>query len=305
MRWHPKAEDHLWTPRDAGDQALGRRHVEPALQGGLEAALARSLPGDAGRAPALLRRALRLLSGSAAPASFQSPRAAPPGCLGNGGASLPKPVPPGTVPALGCGNGLRERGRAEQATEGLPCGPTTSQPARRPAARARPSRRGARRRLRPSPQGKARPIKAAAIYTVPIEQQWVSRIHKALNAAKDRGDVDLQMVGERRQQRLRAHHAPVRGGGERPRPRRDLRGRARRPPRRRELPEGRLPHGLVLRAVEAEPVGLRQLHPRTLAISPAWLRERRRSPARSAWSAATPSRRSTGSCRPSWTARGR
>jgi basic membrane lipoprotein Med (substrate-binding protein (PBP1-ABC) superfamily) len=38
-------------------------------------------------------------------------------------------------------------------------------------------------------QGKTRPIKAAAIYTVPIEQQWVSRIHKALNAAKDRGDV--------------------------------------------------------------------------------------------------------------------
>jgi basic membrane protein A and related proteins len=38
-------------------------------------------------------------------------------------------------------------------------------------------------------QGKAKPIKAAAIYTVPIEQQWVSRIHKALNAAKDRGDV--------------------------------------------------------------------------------------------------------------------
>ncbi len=38
-------------------------------------------------------------------------------------------------------------------------------------------------------QGKTRPIKAAAIYTVPVEQQWVSRIHKALNAAKDRGDV--------------------------------------------------------------------------------------------------------------------
>ena len=29
----------------------------------------------------------------------------------------------------------------------------------------------------------------ASIYTVPVEQQWVSRIHKALNAAKDRGDV--------------------------------------------------------------------------------------------------------------------
>ena len=42
------------------------------------------------------------------------------------------------------------------------------------------SRRG---RLRGSP------IKVASIYTVPVEQQWVSRIHKALNAAKDRGDV--------------------------------------------------------------------------------------------------------------------
>ena len=38
-------------------------------------------------------------------------------------------------------------------------------------------------------QAKARPLKVAAIYTVPVEQQWVSRIHKALNAAKDRGDV--------------------------------------------------------------------------------------------------------------------
>src|SRR3712207_701290 len=38
-------------------------------------------------------------------------------------------------------------------------------------------------------QAKSRPIKVASIYTVPVEQQWVSRIHKALNAAKDRGDV--------------------------------------------------------------------------------------------------------------------
>ena len=30
----------------------------------------------------------------------------------------------------------------------------------------------------------AEPVKTAAIYTVPIEQQWVSRIHKAANAAK-------------------------------------------------------------------------------------------------------------------------
>ena len=38
-------------------------------------------------------------------------------------------------------------------------------------------------------QGRARPIKVASIYTVPVEQQWVSRLHKALNAAKDRGDI--------------------------------------------------------------------------------------------------------------------
>jgi basic membrane lipoprotein Med (substrate-binding protein (PBP1-ABC) superfamily) len=33
------------------------------------------------------------------------------------------------------------------------------------------------------------PIEVAAIYTVPVEQQWVSRIHKALNAAQERGDI--------------------------------------------------------------------------------------------------------------------
>jgi basic membrane lipoprotein Med (substrate-binding protein (PBP1-ABC) superfamily) len=38
-------------------------------------------------------------------------------------------------------------------------------------------------------QAKTKPIKVASIYTVPVEQQWVSRIHKALNAAKERGDV--------------------------------------------------------------------------------------------------------------------
>src|SRR5678816_4813306 len=36
-------------------------------------------------------------------------------------------------------------------------------------------------------QGK---IKVAAVYTVPVEQQWVSRIHKALNAAKGRGEIE-------------------------------------------------------------------------------------------------------------------
>jgi len=41
----------------------------------------------------------------------------------------------------------------------------------------------------PASAQKTKPIKVAAIYTVPVEQQWVSRIHKALNAAKDRGDI--------------------------------------------------------------------------------------------------------------------
>ena len=33
-------------------------------------------------------------------------------------------------------------------------------------------------------------IKVAAIYTVPVEQQWVSRIHKAALTAKQRGDIE-------------------------------------------------------------------------------------------------------------------
>lgn len=41
-----------------------------------------------------------------------------------------------------------------------------------------------------SPAATTGKIKVAAVYTVPIEQQWVSRIHKAVNAAKDRGDVE-------------------------------------------------------------------------------------------------------------------
>jgi basic membrane lipoprotein Med (substrate-binding protein (PBP1-ABC) superfamily) len=38
-------------------------------------------------------------------------------------------------------------------------------------------------------QGAGKQIKVAAIYTVPVEQQWVSRIHKALNGAKERGEI--------------------------------------------------------------------------------------------------------------------
>ena len=34
----------------------------------------------------------------------------------------------------------------------------------------------------------------AAIYTVPVEQQWVSRIHKALNAAEARGEIEYKFT---------------------------------------------------------------------------------------------------------------
>lgn len=34
------------------------------------------------------------------------------------------------------------------------------------------------------------PLKVAGIYTVPVEQQWVSRIHKAAEAAKAAGEID-------------------------------------------------------------------------------------------------------------------
>jgi len=36
----------------------------------------------------------------------------------------------------------------------------------------------------------AEPIKVAAIYTLPVEQQWISRIHIALNATDERGDIE-------------------------------------------------------------------------------------------------------------------
>jgi basic membrane lipoprotein Med (substrate-binding protein (PBP1-ABC) superfamily) len=35
-------------------------------------------------------------------------------------------------------------------------------------------------------------LKVAGVYTVPFEQQWVSRIHKALKAAEARGDIEYK-----------------------------------------------------------------------------------------------------------------
>ncbi len=36
----------------------------------------------------------------------------------------------------------------------------------------------------------AEKVKVAAIFTLPVEQQWISRIHKALVAAQERGDIE-------------------------------------------------------------------------------------------------------------------
>ena len=36
----------------------------------------------------------------------------------------------------------------------------------------------------------AETIKVAGIFTLPVEQQWISRIHIALNAAQERGDIE-------------------------------------------------------------------------------------------------------------------
>lgn len=41
----------------------------------------------------------------------------------------------------------------------------------------------------------ADPIKMAGIYTVPVEQQWVSRVHIAAEAAKAAGQVDYTFTG--------------------------------------------------------------------------------------------------------------
>lgn len=36
----------------------------------------------------------------------------------------------------------------------------------------------------------AEPVKVAGVYTVPVEQQWVGRIHKATTAAAERGEIE-------------------------------------------------------------------------------------------------------------------
>ena len=104
-------------------------------------------------------------------------------------------------------------------------------------------------------------LKVAAIYTVPVEQQWVSRIHKALNAAKAQRRDRICVLRERHQRRLRARHAPVCRAGQHADRRRSLRGRSGRAQSRQRLSEGQLPARLVGQAAGAELLGVRQLHP--------------------------------------------
>ena len=75
----------------------------------------------------------------------------------------------------------------------------------------------------------------AAICTVPVEQQWVSRIHKALEGPPRWRDR-LRVLRKRRQRRLRAGDAPVCGIGQHAHRRRGLRGRSSRQKGRPRLP---------------------------------------------------------------------
>ncbi len=111
---------------------------------------------------------------------------------------------------------------------------------------------------------KAKPIKVAAIYTVPVEQQWVSRIHKALKAAEARGDITYKFSEnvantdyERVMRQYSQEGADLVVGEvfavERPGPQ----GGGR-------LSQDRLSDGLVLRPDQAELLGVRQLHPRAV-----------------------------------------
>jgi basic membrane protein A and related proteins len=128
------------------------------------------------------------------------------------------------------------------------------------------SRRG---RARPRPADPAAhaaaqaPLKVAGIYTVPVEQQWVSRIHIAAEAAKAAGEIDYTFTENVANTDYPAscantpNRAPAHRG-------RDLRGRAGGARGRGGIPERRLPDGLVLHARrrgEPEPRRLRQLHP--------------------------------------------
>ena len=46
----------------------------------------------------------------------------------------------------------------------------------------------------PAGWAQGRKLRVSAVYTVPFEQQWVSRVHAALTAARTRGEIDYKAV---------------------------------------------------------------------------------------------------------------
>ena len=141
----------------------------------------------------------------------------------------------------------------------------------------------------------ADPLKVAAIYTVPVEQQWVSRIHKAAEAAAARGEIAYvftENTSNTDYERVMREYAEA--GNELivgevfgvEQAARDRRAR---------LSRDRLPHGLEPAARPGRPelLRLRQLHPGRELSHRHHCRRDDASPARSAWSAASRSPRST------------
>ena len=114
-----------------------------------------------------------------------------------------------------------------------------------------------------SVRAQAAAIKTAAIYTVPVEQQWVSRIHKAANAAKERGDIEYvfsEKVANTDYERVMREYCEAGQQliiGEAFAVEDAARAVAKR------LSRSRLPHRLELQARSGDPelLGVRQLHP--------------------------------------------
>ena len=104
-------------------------------------------------------------------------------------------------------------------------------------------------------------IKVAAIYTVPVEQQWVSPHRQGAEGGGRARRDRVRVLRERRQRRLRARDARVCREGQHADRRRIVRGRGRGAQGGQGLPEGQLPDGQLGQAAGAELRRLRQLHP--------------------------------------------
>ena len=95
-------------------------------------------------------------------------------------------------------------------------------------------------------------LKVAAIYTVPVEQQWVSRIDKALKAAVARGEIEYvfsENVANADYERVMREYAEAGHAADR---RRGLRRRGRGAQGGQGLPQDRLPDGQQRQAAGAQ-----------------------------------------------------